>query len=1154
MTEYITKKTLILLMIWVSTIGGLTAQVVWPIQDGSHDMFTGFGDGYDGNNWGFHEGIDMLGVGRAVVAARRGIIVAKDTGSSGGTITIDVIGTTQYDVYLHIDNFTAKALYDTVAMGEVLGNIRGGIYPAGYEHLHFMVINFFDPGGSVSGVSADGSNILNPFTIFTNAADQDPEGNKPELKDNNGDGETILFHDQADNLIGGLTVPIYGEVDILVDASDDMTTSLAFDQGVHAAGYWVESMLGGGENVKTDASPYMLCKFDNAWFASGSAAGKVFQVYHYNYPTAGFPFTNEIYNQYIVTNTTGTTGEEQFVDGNQFWKTDAKVGTGAEANGSDADDALVNEEAKFKDGNYRIHVKLEDMVNQETYTTAEFLVDNFAPYVSQIEVDMDGSILYDATWDWDGAALTLNSNSSPKEPKAAEIVIRITTSETMQNVNVSVPDMMVNGAAVSQNQDMTEWEFTIPSSTVEFAKPCQYAIEIEGQDLNGNDLERRPANLSKRDVNGNFDPAPSGSPDDNHKFAFTLPTLMVIPEEILYCEIPDYPVEIRLDPEPKPCAHHQDCIYTWSTGETDVTSIMITADGAYDVTIEYLPNCQQVVMVNVIEREDNCDCNPGDACWEVPVLHAVDPNDITGPLGYDTAHWVAVADEMGYTIRFENDPDFATAPAQVVKITHPIDEHLNLNSFRLGSFGFGAFHFEPPANSAFYSTQLDVVDSLGVMVNLTAGIDVVKKEAFWIFESVDPLTGQPPTDALLGFLPVNDTATNRFNDTIPQRGEGYVNFTITPLASAQTGDSVKATASIIFDINAPIVTNTWLNLLDAGAPTTTVNPLASMYDTTTITLTWSGIDDSGGVGLHYVDLYVAQDGGAFVLYQSGITDTSLLFTGVSGSTYEFYSLGVDYVGNTEAIKFTPDTQTELRKLGLISLKAFLEGAYCLTTCPSGAPAGTMDTLLASRGVIPLTQPYDSIKLADGSNWAYHGAEMATSLPSSDIVDWVMVSFRSDTVASSAFDSLAVFLRADGQLVTVEGDSLLDFAQKEGVDSFFVVIEHYNHLPVMSSRRLTSLDGRHYAYDFTVAETQAYTVGGSAGLKDLSGTGVGPYGLYGGNGHYDLILDSDDKSSWLGENLQFNLYLPSNYRLDLNINPDDQRVWLKNNSKYSGVPR
>ena len=69
-----------------------------------------------------------------------------------------------------------------------------------------------------------------------------------------------------------------------------------------------------------------------------------------------------------------------------------------------------------------------------------------------------------------------------------------------------------------------------------------------------------------------------------------------------------------------------------------------------------------------------------------------------------------------------------------------------------------------------------------------------------------------------------------------------------------------------------------------------------------------------------------------------------------------------------------------------------------------------------------------------------------------------------------------------KLVTVEGDSLLDFAQKEGVDSFFVVIEHYNHLPVMSSRRLTSLDGREYEYDFTMAETQAYTVGGSAGLE------------------------------------------------------------------------
>ena len=203
MTKYIAQKTLIILLIWSSTIGGLTAQVVWPIQDGSHNMFTGFGDGYDGNVWGFHEGIDIIGSGKTVVAARAGTIILKNSVANEGTLILDV-GGGQYDSYLHVENLLAKNKGDMVASGEVLGTIAAGHHPPGYEHLHFHVLNYLDTVATISGVRADGSNLLNPFNIFTSNADRDPGGHKPQLKDNNGDGELILFHNQADNSIGGL--------------------------------------------------------------------------------------------------------------------------------------------------------------------------------------------------------------------------------------------------------------------------------------------------------------------------------------------------------------------------------------------------------------------------------------------------------------------------------------------------------------------------------------------------------------------------------------------------------------------------------------------------------------------------------------------------------------------------------------------------------------------------------------------------------------------------------------------------------------------------------------------------------------------------------------------------------------------------------------
>lgn len=303
--------------------------------------------------------------------------------------------------------------------------------------------------------------------------------------------------------------------------------------------------------------------------------------------------------------------------------------------------------------------------------------------------------------------------------------------------------------------------------------------------------------------------------------------------------------------------------------------------------------------------------NGGGKEIRIPVLHAFDPNDITGEIGYDTAQWVSIKDQLGYTIRFENDPDFATAPAQIVRISCPIDSHLNINSLRLGSFGFGSFIFEVPENTSFYAKRLDVTDSLNVFVDVTAGIDITKNEAFWIFESIDPLTGLAPENALIGFLPVNDTTVTIYTDTLVQKGEGFVNFTIFPDGASMTGDTVREQASIIFDDNSPIETNIWVNLIDALPPSSEMAMLPDNVPTDTITLTWTAIDDPGGVGDELYDLYVSKDGGQYFLFASNIDTTQFLFQGDIGSEYAFYIRAIDYVGNKEAQKFVEDEKTVL---------------------------------------------------------------------------------------------------------------------------------------------------------------------------------------------------------------------------------------------------
>jgi len=286
----------------------------------------------------------------------------------------------------------------------------------------------------------------------------------------------------------------------------------------------------------------------------------------------------------------------------------------------------------------------------------------------------------------------------------------------------------------------------------------------------------------------------------------------------------------------------------------------------------------------------------------IPVLHAFDPNDIIGPSGYSEKKWISPNLTLDYTIRFENDPDFATGPAQVVRINHPLDSNVNINSLRLSDFGFGQFTFKVPPNSTFYQQTLDVTDSLGVQVNVTAGIDVTKREAFWIFESLDPATGLPPENALRGFLPVNDTTINRFNDTIPKKGEGFVSFSVQTRRNITQLDSIKAQAFIVFDINAPIETNVWANNLDPVPPTSRVRKIENTGNY--VYRIQTSAEDGQGSGVASCDLYYSRNGGPLLLLAANIeaNSTYVFDKGIKDSTYCFVTIARDHAGNTEAFK------------------------------------------------------------------------------------------------------------------------------------------------------------------------------------------------------------------------------------------------------------
>ena len=312
---------------------------------------------------------------------------------------------------------------------------------------------------------------------------------------------------------------------------------------------------------------------------------------------------------------------------------------------------------------------------------------------------------------------------------------------------------------------------------------------------------------------------------------------------------------------------------------------------------------------------------------------AQDPNEIKGPAGYSVEHrYVNTTDKMNYTIGFENDPEFAMAPASYVKITYDVTDKQKLASFRLADFGFGSFVFTVPSNVSSYSQRLDVSDSLGVWVDVNAGIDIVHNQLFWIFQSIDPATGAEPASSQMGFLPINDSL---------EHGQGYVSFYIAPANNVVTGDTIGADAVIVFDDNAPIGTNVWINTFDAVAPTSTLHANMNATDSLYCTFSFEAQDDANGSGVRGVEVYMSVNNADYFPIGNVHPDSTLSYALENGVYYQFMSIATDNVGNKEAFKAKADTSVNFNTA---PIDLVLDGNTFYEYDPTNTQIGTLFTL------------------------------------------------------------------------------------------------------------------------------------------------------------------------------------------------------------------
>ena len=231
----------------------------------------------------------------------------------------------------------------------------------------------------------------------------------------------------------------------------------------------------------------------------------------------------------------------------------------------------------------------------------------------------------------------------------------------------------------------------------------------------------------------------------------------------------------------------------------------------------------------------------------------------------------------------------------------------------------------------------------------------------------------------------------------------------------------------------------------------------------------------------------------------------------------------------------------------LDLKVLLEGPFNRTT-------GKMKTTLNQRGLLPGQTPTGQFAVATpagqpfkGAPWNYNGTETVTTYAPT-VVDWVLVTVRTNMTLASKIYSAAALLHDDGHIEFI--DSCFNMPIN---GTYFVVIEHRNHIGVMSPAAMSIVDGK-IAFDFTNADSYIVTNPPSFGQKQVGSK----WTMYAGDGKKttqttNFDINFNDSQLWKLESGIFDQYRLGDFNMDADVNFNDQVLWKSNNGRYSGVP-
>lgn len=226
------------------------------------------------------------------------------------------------------------------------------------------------------------------------------------------------------------------------------------------------------------------------------------------------------------------------------------------------------------------------------------------------------------------------------------------------------------------------------------------------------------------------------------------------------------------------------------------------------------------------------------------------------------------------------------------------------------------------------------------------------------------------------------------------------------------------------------------------------------------------------------------------------------------------------------------------------------------------PGQTYDDAFLGTSYTPAAQPYSA------APWNYTGLEgdlydsqadpnFADADYPATVVDWVLVSLRTDPDGiGGSLCQAAALLHNDGRIEFVEG---FDCCDLDLTATYYLVVEHRNHLIVMSHEPLSVVDGT-LTYDFRQQQSyifDEFNFGTFSGQKEIL---PGVFAMHAGNGNQtqttssDTDVNFDDRTFWESENGIIAKYRFGDYNLNGDTNFNDRRVWELNNGKFTSVPR